>query len=85
MFHGRQALNINFNGNDMIDPAAIPGKKISKFAKYYIITGNQGTKYGNCRLCVTKKVVIKMTRSNTSGLKRHLRNFHPDQYFEIFV
>lgn len=43
-----------------------------------------GTKVGVCKLCKATNKTIKMTNSNTTGLKRHLQRSHVKIYETIF-
>lgn len=41
-------------------------------------------KYAKCKLCDQVEVFIKMTAGNTSGIKRHIENKHPEEYGEFY-
>jgi len=43
-----------------------------------------GAKVGVCKLCIVVTKTIKMTNSNTTGLKRHLQRHHAKVYETIF-
>ncbi|XP_070522386.1 uncharacterized protein [Cardiocondyla obscurior] len=66
-------------------------KSKTKFANYFEITKvidkhcSRNDKVATCKLCKKKNqnVQIKMKNSNTSGIQRHLANFHKKEYFEI--
>lgn len=65
-------------------------KKKGKYEKYFYIEKKiDGTKEGSCLICGKDKKgnflkVIKMTKSNTSGVKSHLNNTHKKEYEELF-
>ena len=50
----------------------------NKYSKFYKLSRNEQNKYGECLLCSKKNVatIIKMKKSNTSGLRRHLLAAH---------
>lgn len=52
-----------------------------------ILTNSNGEKFAKCLQCQklngTEKI-LKMKNGNTSGIKRHIENFHSDFYTEIY-
>lgn len=66
------------------------GKKGSLYDKYFEYQVIDKVKHGCCRLCGKSKSgsflkVLKMTGSNTSGLKGHLENKHKNEYKELLT
>lgn len=57
------------------------GKSLESSFKYSIA---DGLKVGTCKLCTEKVAIIKMKDSNTSGLRRHLKLFHPKDFEETY-
>ena len=44
-------------------------------------------KFAKCKLCESKEKkerIIKMKDGNTTGIIRHLRNYHQDEYRKLF-
>lgn len=73
-----------FSGNDVFANNTNETQKSSNTMytlHYRIVTSLDNVKCGICRIC---SKCIKMTAGNTSGLKRHLKSKHPQQYFETF-
>lgn len=55
---------------------------------FEFIFDNHGVKWGKCKLCLAQeppiKKTFKMTASNTTGIKRHLRKFHQTEFEETY-
>lgn len=51
-----------------------------RYTCYYTMSDAKGEKFGICRFCTQ---MIKMKKSNTSGLRRHLKAWHPQEYIKF--
>lgn len=62
------------------------GNKLT-YKTYFLYSKDEtGEKIGICNLCRDKKVEknVKMKNGNTSGLKKHLNIYHPQEYKLLF-
>lgn len=68
------------DGEDENGTVTVSLRVQKKYSCYYTMSDENGVKFGICRLCTQ---MIKMKKSNTSGLRRHLKSRHPQEYVEI--
>lgn len=59
-------------------------KPRNRYQEYFEYKTENSVKYGICQLCGEKDVKIKMQRSNTSGLKWHLKIKHKIIHDQLF-
>lgn len=63
-----------------------PNGSKSGYETFFTYEHTEGGKQGTCRICAKKNKVkvIKMKNSNTTGLKKHLKNFHDEEFKQLF-
>lgn len=62
------------------------GKELDESFEFHF--DNNGVKWGKCKLCLAKdppnERIFKMTSSNTTGVRRHLRKCHQSEFQETY-
>lgn len=65
-------------------PKTYSASKILRDEAVCISVDENNIKFATCKLCTCPTKPIKMANGNTTGVKRHLERYHPEQYVAIY-
>lgn len=86
----RESTDVPVQDEDVLNQAS--SQNSGKYKGYILVQNDKNTKkdkYAVCVLCGKDKKneyvrKIKMTDSNTKGIRQHLQKHHPQQFNELF-